>query len=419
MGGVRTGGGGGPPRVVILGGGFGGLYAARALAARARARDIALAITLVDRAERFTFKPLLYELLTDEVDEDDIAPPLERVLDGTGVRFVRGEVRAIDLDARRVALVGTAGPAFLEYDALAIALGAEPDFRGLPGLAERALPAATLDDFRRIEAHLAEVRSRPASREADGERPRRVAICGAGPSGVEIACKLADMGDLAVALVEASGGILPGFSEELKAVARATIAEKKIDLRLSAPVVGADERGLILAAGPLEAATIVWTAGMRPVAAIRELPVERDAAGRIKVGATLEVPGRQGVFAIGDGAKCVVEGVEAPPATAQVAVQQAGIAARNILARLEGKTMSSYRYLPLAETLSLGRGRDAFHLLGVKLSGRTGNIARRLVYLARLPTWQEKAIVGARWGVRWVAEAIGAGAAYVLGDKRR
>jgi NADH dehydrogenase len=404
-------------RVAILGGGFGGLYLARSLARRARPG--ALRIALVDRGERFVFKPLLYELLTGEVDEDDIAPRFADVIDPARIDFVQAEVRSIDLAARRVILAGTAGPPALEWDALAIALGAEPHHHGLPGLEGRALYAATIEDFRRIRARVANLLSRP---DLARQGPlRRVAICGAGPSGIEIALKLADVPGakvLEITVVEASGEILRGFGEELKAVARAALGAKGIELRLSAPVVAADESGLALAGGRIEAATLIWTAGQRPVEAVRALPVERDPLGRVIVGATLELPGHPGVFALGDAAKCVIEGAVAPPATAQVAVQQASVVARNVLARLEGRTLGSYRYLPLAETLSLGRGADAFHILGLQLGGRLGHAARRLAYLARLPSSRHRAKVAARWGARLAAEAVAGAVRWALGADR-
>ncbi len=398
-----------PPRVAILGGGFGGLYLARAIIGRAPP-GAAPRIVLVDRGERFVFKPLLYELITGEVDEEEIAPRFADILDPRTVELVRAEVRAIDLDARRVHLAGAGGPAALDFDALAIALGTEPWFYELPGLAQHALPAATLDDFRRLRARLDEAAAAAAANPRPGAggdaRRLRVGICGAGPSGIEIACKLADLGwGLDVVVVEASQEILRGFGEEIKAEARAALREKGIELRLGTPVVAADERGLVLPDDSLPADIVVWTAGQRPVAPVRALPAPRDPLGRLLVGATLELPGHSGVFALGDVAKCVIEGAEPPPATAQVAVQQASVVAKNILARLSGRTLTSYRYFPLAETLSLGRGSDVLQVLGLKLSGRAGRIARRLVYLARLPTLRHRAKVAARWGARAALEA--------------
>src|SRR5689334_23285974 len=137
-----------PFRVVIAGGGFGGLYAARALARRSLHGR--LRITVVDRAGSFVFKPLLYELLTGEIDERDVALPYSDLLAGTGIEHLRAEVGAIDLKRRRVDLVN--GPP-LEFDAAVLALGSEPHFRGKTGLADFAFTASTLDDFRKLVRH--------------------------------------------------------------------------------------------------------------------------------------------------------------------------------------------------------------------------------------------------------------------------
>ncbi len=398
-----------PYRVVILGGGFGGLYAARALAEYGypAAR---LSIRLVDPAPAFVFKPLLYELLADELSEEEVAFPFGDVLAGTGIEWVRARVRSIDLAGRRVALepVAPGAPEELGYDAVAIAIGAEPDFRGLPGLAEHALTASSLADFKAIRDRL---------RALDpGAGPATIAVCGAGPSGVEIAAKLADGSGATrrrVVLVEASGQILPGFGEEMKARALALLGEKGVEVRLRTPVRSASAGGLAVgSAGAPEtigAALVIWTAGQRPAAPARALPVERDPSGRILVPATLEVPGQPGVFALGDAARCAVEGAEAPPATAQVAVQQASVVARNLVARLEGRTLRSFRYFPLAETLSLGVGYDILHVLGLRLEGRAGHVARRLAYIARLPGWRQRASAGARWGLRLASDVLGVG----------
>jgi NADH dehydrogenase len=438
-------------RVVVLGGGFGGLYAARALAARSLG---GLEVSLVDRASDFVFKPLLYELLTGEVEERDIAVPFEEALAGTGVAHVAAEVAALDLARRRVLL--TDGGA-LGFDAAVLALGAEPWFRGLPGLADHAFTAATIEDFRRLARHFGALGPAPGDL-----RARTVAICGAGPSGVEVAAKLADLmagggatpphpagvnpagphpplrrfapnkgcdgpeapsrragaapgAPWRIVLVEASASILPGFGEDVKARALRLLASKGVELRIETPVAGADREGLLLGGGGgerLPAATVIWTAGQRPAAVVRALPVAHDESGRVLVPATLEVPGHEAVFALGDCARCALEGAEAPPATAQVAVQQASSAARNILSRANGATLSSFRYLPLAETLSVGRGYDLFSVLGITLEGRPAHVVRRLAYLLRMPApLRAKAWSGARFGARVLGEALGDAAA--------
>ena len=423
-----------PARVVVLGGGFGGLFAARAILKRA-GQEASLTVWLVSAQERFVFKPLLYELLTDEVDEDDIAPPLRSVLTDSRVRHVRAEVRRIDLAGCSVSLTASDGPEELSFDSLVIALGARPDLYGIEGLADHARTAATLEDFLCLRAHIDEVGTRCAALQPgrEGERLRTVAIVGAGASGVEVACKLAAgacslQRGWRVVLVEAAAGILPGFGEEVKEAARTALADLGVELWLETEVVRAGDLGLVLCEGgrvnPTEeeagtevdetqlattwlyAGTIVWTAGTKVSAGLEGLDVPKDASGRVLVPGTLEVPGHNGVFVLGDAARCAVEGSAPPPASAQVAVQQASVVGRNVLARLHGKTLRSFRYLPLAETLSLGVGADVLQLPGVLLRGRSGQLLRRLVYLYRLPGRRHRATVAVRWFVRGLMRGL-------------
>jgi NADH dehydrogenase len=360
---------------------------------------------LVSRDPRFVFKPLLYDLLTDEVDPADIAPRLSRVLAGSGVTCIEAEVRSIRLDGLSACVCEDGRERTLEGDALVLALGAEANFYGLPGLEELALTAHTLGDFHRLRVHLETTMTAAAVADdpARAGQLRRVAVIGAGPSGVEIACKIRDM-PLAcrpeISIIEAAGDILRGFSEHMKEEAHAELQRRGIALRLGMPVSGADADGLRLMHEHFSAGTIIWTAGQRPVEVIRALAIGHEPQGRLVVGATLELREHPGVFSLGDHTRCVVEGAEAPPETAQVAVQQASIVARNVAARLRGRTLDSFRYLPLAETLTLGRRYDVFRLLGVQLSGELGYFVRRFVYMTRMPGWRHRAELALRWGGR-------------------
>ncbi len=419
-------GGSGGRRIVILGGGFGGLYAALHLAGR-EVGGAPLDVAIVDRVERFTFKPLLYDLLTGELAEEDVAPSFADLLSGSPVRFVRAEVSSIDLAARRVVLsAGEPGAeAALAFDALVVALGAEPYDFGVPGVVEHALPATTVEDFRRIRARVEALAGEGAG------APPTVAVCGAGPSGVEIACKLAEPGAsgrgrarLDVVLVEARAEILPGFSPVLRDTAARALERKGVRLRLGAAVRAVDARGLVLAGkgGPderLPAALSLWTGGQRPPRPVRELEgVARDRSGRLVVPATLELASHPGVFAIGDDARCALEGEDPPPATAQVAVQQASVCARNVIARLEGRPLASYRYLPLVEALTLGRATDALELLGLRLEGYPAFALRRLFYLFRQPgPAGSKVGRGLRLFRRLLAAGIDAGIARWRGSR--
>ena len=173
-------------RICILGGGFGGLYTALRLSQLPWTKPEKPEIVLVDRSDRFLFSPLLYELMTGELQTWEIAPPFEELLAGTGVRFHQATVANIDLEAQRVQLQDGVD---LTYDRLVLALGGETPLNQVTGAGEYALPFRTVADAHRLEERLRVLE------ESDAEKIR-VAIVGGGYSGVELACKLADrLGD--------------------------------------------------------------------------------------------------------------------------------------------------------------------------------------------------------------------------------
>ncbi|MEO1133241.1 MAG: FAD-dependent oxidoreductase, partial [Cyanobacteria bacterium J06639_1] len=178
----------GMSRIVILGGGFGGLYTALELCQRSWKTKPE--ITLVDRQSQFVFLPLLYELISGEMEEWEIAPSLQSLFKETPVKVRQAEVREIRVGDRCVALDDGSE---LAYDYLVVGLGGETAFYDVPGAAEFALPFRDLADARQLQTRLA---SWTAVENSAGTLT--LAIAGAGPSGVELACKLADtLGDLA------------------------------------------------------------------------------------------------------------------------------------------------------------------------------------------------------------------------------
>ncbi|MHC4390721.1 MAG: NAD(P)/FAD-dependent oxidoreductase [Planctomycetota bacterium] len=411
---------------MILGGGFGGLTAARRLSKSLSGPSAWLRglpqieLTLIERSDRFCFKPLLYDLLTDEVHEAEISPRYEDVLDSARIRRVQAEIRRVDLQAHEVFLQGSSGPIRLPFDGLLIAIGARTCFFEVPGAAEHAFAAATQEDFLRLRAHIDEIASRPTARGTgrEGQRLRSVAVVGAGPSGVETALKLADKlaarrPRFKLVLLEAGNALLPGFHDGVRQAALRALHERGVEVRLNASVQSVGPHGLSLRAeapaglraARLRAVTVIWTAGMHGHALARGFGAALDSRDRLHVGPTLELPGWPGVFAIGDCACLQASADDELPATAQVAVQQADVAAANLLERALGSgALKTFSYRELGQTISLGRGRDVLRLPGLTLEGSSATALRRLIYLARLPGGSHRA----RVGIRWAARALGA-----------
>ncbi|MFS8867888.1 NAD(P)/FAD-dependent oxidoreductase [Synechococcus sp. H65.1] len=402
-------------RIGILGGGFGGLYTALELIRRPWPEPPQ--ITLVDRQERFVFAPLLYELLTGELEDWEVAPRFQDLLPPESVQFCQGSVQSIDLKARRVLL--REGQS-LEYDALVLALGGETPLEGVPGAAEFAFPFRTLADAQRLRAHLKTLEAREAA------QPITLAIVGAGASGVELACKLADrLGSRGqICLVELGSQILPGFTPSTREAAQAALARRQVRVELQTKVLGIEAveensappfRLRLQRREAQEMATalvdaVLWTVGTRPAAVIADLDLPKSERGRLQVLPTLQTPTFPEVFALGDVAAVVDAEGQPVPATAQAAFQQAGYCAWNLWALLtQERPLLPFRYFSLGEMLSLGTDAAVLSGLGgLTLTGPLGYLARRAVYLVRLPTLEHQLKVGWNWITRPLWQALGA-----------
>jgi NADH dehydrogenase len=312
-----------PHRVVIVGGGFGGLYAAKAL------RRAPVEVTLVDRAGHHLFQPLLPQVATGALAEEEIAVPLERLLGRQrNAHVVCAEVTDIDLDARRIE------PLDLEYDSLVVAAGTTlPDRDGEDG-AHLAPGLKSLDDAREVRSRvqfaleMADLTGDPAW--------RRFAVVGGGPTGVDLAGQIARLAPLvAVTLLEVGPELLPDFPDAARRRAGRDLARLGVEVRLGAAAAALDPDGLDLADSErVPARTVLWAAGVTPSPLARALAADGDArlddAGRVVAMGDLSLPRRPEVFAIGDIAA-------SGAGDAAAAMQQGRHAARVIGSRLAGR----------------------------------------------------------------------------------
>lgn len=381
------------PRICILGGGFGGLYTALRLSQLPFSKAEKPEIVLVDKRDRFLFVPLLYELLTGELQTWEIAPPFAELLENTGVRFCQGTVSGIDVEAKRVQLHD--GPE-IPCDRLVLALGGETPLDMVKGAAEYAYSFRTLNDAYRLEERLRFL-------EAHNTDKIRIAIVGAGYSGVELACKLADrLGDKGrVRLIEQGDTILRTSPEFNRESASKALEKRKvwIDLETAVEAIEADTISLTYK-GQLDVLPVdivLWTVGTQVSQAVRSLPLKQNQRGQLITNPTLQIIDHPDIFALGDMAECHDATGQKVPATAQTAFQQADYTAWNIWASLSDRPLLPFRYQPLGEMMTLGIDNATLSGLGIKLDGQLAHIARRLAYLYRMPTFDHQVKVGFNW----------------------
>ena len=399
-------------RVLILGGGFGGIYAALELE-KLLARRGGLEVTLVTRDNFFLFTPMLHEVAASDLELSTIVNPLRKLLRRVGT-FV-GDVEAIDLGARRVRVSHGLDRHThdLPYDHLVLALGSSTNFYGLPGVEDCALTVRSLGDAVTLRNRLIGQLEEANSECAAGERQPLLTfvVAGGGFAGVETLGGVNDFvrealpfypnlheDHLRMVLVTPDALILPELGPQLGAYAQGKLAARGVEIITGVKVRAARGGVVELSDGrTIPASTLVWTAGTAPNPLVARLPLP-NRSGRVLVNEYLEVPGWPGVWALGD---CALvpdarTGGFHPP-TAQHALREGRVAARNAAAAVRGGRKKPFRFKTLGQLAAIGRRTGVANVFGVNFSGFVAWWLWRTIYLSKLPRLEKKVRVALDW----------------------
>lgn len=382
-----------PDRICILGGGFGGLYTALRLSQLPWEAAQKPEIVLVDKSDRFLFSPFLYELLTGELQTWEIAPPFVEIFANTGIRCLQGEVADINTDEQKVHLQDGSE---IPYDRLVLALGGETPLDMVSGASSYAFPFRTVSDAYSLEQRLRMLEETQTDK-------IRVAIIGAGYSGVELACKLSERlkerGRLR--LIELSDQILRTSPEFNRTTATKALEARGVWVDLETKVESITSDAIALEyknqVDTIPVDLVIWTVGTRVNPVVQSLPLKQNGRGQVTVTPTMQVVDRPEIFALGDLADCIDADGKQVPTTAQSAFQQADYTGWNIWASLTDRPLLPFRYQHLGEMMTLGTNSATFAGLGIKLDGSLAYVARRLAYLYRMPTLGHQLKVGLNW----------------------
>lgn len=403
-----------PQRVVILGAGFAGSTVARRLEPRVRASE--LDVTLVNRENYLLFTPMLPEVSSGAIEPRHIAPPLRALL--RKARFELGEVEGVDFERRAVTVHNpkTGRRTELSYDQLVVALGAQTSTHGVPGAETHTFPLKTLDDAiaLRRETICALEAAATLSDERERKRYLTFVFVGGGFTGVEAAGEMlgflrsiahfyphCETGDLRVVLVAGGSALLPQLPASLGAGAATMLAQRGVEIVFDDNAAAVDGGGLTLASGKrYESKTIVWSAGITTSRLVAELDLDHSKHGAIVVRPDLSVPKHRGVWALGDCAQVPKPGGGFYPQTAQHAVREAPLLARNVLAAVRGRKTKPFAYKTLGMMASIG-GREGLADLRDKLTlrGLPAWLLWRAYYLSQLPGLQRKTCVALDWAL--------------------
>jgi len=411
-------------RIVILGGGFAGMKTAESLEHQFL-HDRSVSITLISETNALLFTPMLAEVAGSSLEPSHISTPLRSSLPRTN--FVRATVENIDLEKRVVKLAADpsrneGGPRETPYDQLVLALGAVSNYLGMANVEKYALDFKSLLDAIRVRNRVIEMFERADSERNPDVRSRLLTfvIAGGGFAGVELAGALNDFGrgiladypnlgpeDLKVILVHSRDHILPELTESLGRYAQEKMAARGVIFRLNARLTDFQPGLVVLSDGEVPAETLVWTAGTAPNPLLRTLPIERDKRGAVIVETTLAIKNHPGVWALGDCA-AVLDGRtgKACPPTAQFALREAPILAKNIRASLEGRPLRPFQFDSLGALCVVGHQTACAELSvpfartkSMRFSGLLAWAMWRGIYLAKLPGLERKIRVLMDWTV--------------------
>lgn len=390
-------------RILIVGGGFGGLFTALDLAGAGE-------VTLVSDEDHFLLTPMLYEYLSGEVEAWHIAPRYKDLLNER-VRFIRGEVTDIDLHAREATIMGRERR--IRYDVLVLAVGGVTNYAGVEGAEKYALPFRKIAHADALRRRMTEAldRTPPDLAPQDARRALTFAVVGAGASGVELSTKMADLlrdafarralpGEPRVMIIEMGDRTVPGMGDEIRVFVEEALRTLHVEVHTQTRVRRVTQNGFAFehdgAETELAAAAVVWTGGVRVNPLVEKLDLEKDRRGLIIVEPTLQARGHENVFALGD----IASYADASPrlaGTAQLAFQEAALAANNVRAFVAGRELTTKHFAEQGEAVSLGTQRGAALIGDQAFGGALARQARFTLYTARLPTWHHRLRVGASW----------------------
>ena len=405
-------------RVVIIGSGFGGLWAAEALA------KAPVNITLISGTSHHLFQPLLYQVATGVLSEGEVAPATREILKNQpNATVLLGRVTEVSLEARTVTSLSPLGTTVTPYDSLVVAAGAGQSYFGNDQFAEFAPGMKSIDDALELRGRifgsfeLAELCEDPVAR----EEWLTFIVVGAGPTGVEMAGQIAelahrtlrrdfrrfDTNDTKVILLDAAPAVLGAFGDKLSTAAREQLAKIGVEVQLNVKVVGVDNTGVDVidpdgTQRRIKSRCKVWAAGVSASPLGRQLAdqseAEIDRAGRVLVNDDLTLPGHPEVFVIGD-----MMALKNLPGVAQVAMQGGKHAAGQITRRLAGtKAGQPFKYFDKGSMATISRFSAVCAIGGIKFSGFIAWLMWLVVHVMYLVGFKNRFTTMLHWAVSFV-----------------
>jgi NADH dehydrogenase len=412
-----------PHRVVIIGGGFGGLYAAKALA------KADVEVTLIDKRNFHLFQPLLYQVATGTLSPADISSPLRSILSRQkNVRVLMKEV--IDIDANQQAVITS--ESVIPYDTLIVATGVSHHYFGNDQWKNMAPGLKTVEDALEMRRRIF-MAFEAAEKESDPEKRKALltfVVVGAGPTGVELAGAIADLAygtlkhdfrtidtrETRILLLEGLDRVLPPFAPELSEKAKDALAQRGVTVATSTRVTNIENHAVTIQQGDttevIQAQTILWAAGVKasPMGDVlaRRAKAPLDRAGRVMVEADLSVPDYPNIFVIGDLAHFNHHDGTPLPGVAPVAMQEGEYVAQLIQSRLQNRAVPGFVYRNTGSLAVIGQNDAVVDLGFVRFSGFIAWFVWIVAHIYYLIEFDNKLVVMVQWAWNYFTRNRGA-----------
>jgi len=360
--------------IVIVGSGFGGVNAALHL----RKNNLDFSILVIDSKTQFEFKPLLYEVFSDEIKSWEVNPSFDSIYSNSGITFIRNHVKFIDFDKNFLTLQDDLK---VQYEYLVLSTGSSPNDFLIKGVREFCSFFNTNKDQLKLKKRLDKTISVGQS--------NKIFIIGAGPAGVELSCKVSDLykSKFEVNIVEKTSEILNNSKIFNKEEAEKTIGKKNINLMKNYSVVEINDEHILLSNNLNQVEKfpyfdVIWTAGIKPNLPEFNQQI-RKINNKILINNNLQLHDYPNIFVLGDISQ--VESNNSYPVTAQVAMQQGEHVALNLKLLINNEKLLPFKFNDKGEMMSLGIGEASISGLGLTFSGKLAYDLRRIIYASKMP----------------------------------
>ncbi len=360
--------------IVIVGSGFGGVNVALHL----RKNNPDFSVLVIDSKSQFEFKPLLYEVFSDEIKSWEVNPSFDSIYSNSGITFIKNHVKFIDFEKNFLTLQDDLK---VQFEYLVLSTGSSPNDFSIKGVREYCSFFNTNKDQLNLKKRL--------DKTIAVGKSNKIFIIGAGPSGVELSCKVSDFykSKFEVNIIEKTSEILNNSKIFNREEAEKTIAKKNINLMKNYSVVEINDQQILLSNNLNQVEEfpyfdVIWTAGIKPNLPEFKQQIQK-INNKILINNNLQLNDYPNIFVLGDISQ--VESNNSYPVTAQVAMQQGEHVALNLKLLINNEKLLPFKFKDNGEMMSLGIGEATISGLGLTFSGKLAYDFRRIIYASKMP----------------------------------